>query len=543
MQIATAIRWKLVWVAGMSIGVGGFQPEVAAQFQMSGIELMSHVPLASMGAGNSTGSDIWGWTDSQTGREYALFGHSDGTAFVDITDPSAPSYLGQLPTATDSSIWRDIKVYQDHAFVVSDANGPHGMQVFDLTRLRNVTTPQNFSADTTWGRFGFRSAHNIAINEDSGYAYLVGTTDASGGMVFVDISNPTSPQEVGTFAADGYTHDAQIVNYSGPDSVYLGREIAFNSNEDTLTIVDVTNKSNPLMLGRQEYADSAYAHQGWLTEDHKYFLMTDEGDEFSSSTRLPRTHVWDVQDLNSPQYVGFSEGTVQSVDHNLYVHDGLVYAADYSSGLRVFEMTDLDSADLTEIAWIDTSPDHAGVGFDGAWSVFPYFESGSIIVSDQENGLFVVRLESQLPDPDFNDDNVLNCMDVDALTAVIAAESDDVEFDLNGDGAVNTADLDDWLSQAGAENLPDGRAYVLGDANLNGVVDGQDFLDWNQSKFTETAAFCQGDFNADGITDGQDFLIWNQSWNSASTPSSVPEPSQLAWLVALLVSGMKWIRQ
>src|SRR5690606_20218176 len=96
--------------------------------------------------GASGGNDIWGWTDPETEKEYALMGLNNGTAFVDVSDPVNPVYLGKLPTHTQSSLWRDIKVYADHAFVVSEASG-HGMQVFDLTRLRGVTSPQTFTVD------------------------------------------------------------------------------------------------------------------------------------------------------------------------------------------------------------------------------------------------------------------------------------------------------------------------------------------------------------------------------------------------------------
>ena len=99
-------------------------------------------------------NDIWGWTDPLDGKEYALLGRTTGTAFIDITDPNNPVYLGNLPTHTVSSLWRDIKVYTDHAFIVSEASG-HGMQVFDLTQLRNVPNPPvTFTADAHYSGFG-----------------------------------------------------------------------------------------------------------------------------------------------------------------------------------------------------------------------------------------------------------------------------------------------------------------------------------------------------------------------------------------------------
>ncbi len=126
---------------------------------------------------------------------------------------------------------------------------------------------------------------------------------------------------------------------------------------------------------------------------------------------------------------------------------------------------------------------------------------------------------------DFNADGTFDCADVDALVGEIAGGLNSVGFDLNADGLVNTSDLSDWLAIAGSENLPTGNSYLPGDANLDGTVDGQDFLQWNSNKFTATPAWCAGDFTADGNVDGQDFLVWNsQKFNSADGLSAVPEP-------------------
>ena len=139
----------------------------------NGFDLMSHIPNDILGGEGAEGNDSWGWTDPETGNEYALVGTTTCAAFVDITDPSSPIFLGTLPTATVNSLWRDIKVYNNHAFIVSEAPD-HGMQVFDLTRLRNVANPpETFTADANYNEFG--KAHNIVINEDSGFAYAVGS--------------------------------------------------------------------------------------------------------------------------------------------------------------------------------------------------------------------------------------------------------------------------------------------------------------------------------------------------------------------------------
>jgi choice-of-anchor B domain-containing protein len=369
-------------------------PATGGPFAAANIEFLSQLTLADMGAdGGEKGNDIWGWTDPLTANDYALVGRSDGTAFVDVTDPYNPVYLGFLASETGSTAWRDIKVYANHACIVSDNNGSHGMQVFDLTLLRSVTSPPaSFTGSAHYSGFG--EGHNIVINAASGFAYAVGTDTYSGGLHFIDLSNPLDPVAAGGFSGDGYTHDAQVVNYSGPDTDYAGREIAFNSNEDTLTIVDVTDKNNPLQLSSTGYPNVAYAHQGWLTEDHRYFISNDELDERNiSSVQFTRTHLWDVADLDVPVYKGYYEAAVKSIDHNLYAHDGLAYAANYTTGLRILDLADIATGNLTEIAFIDTHPSKDSLtSYDGAWSVYPFFDSGTLIIGDRDEGLISARL-------------------------------------------------------------------------------------------------------------------------------------------------------
>ena len=363
-------------------------------FEASNIKFLSQLTLTDMAAGSGEkGNDIWGWTDPLTGNEYALVGRSDGTAFVNVTNPYSPVFLGFLASHTGSTAWRDVKVYANHACIVADNNGNHGMQVFDLTQLRAVTSPPVIFTETAHYS-GFQEGHNIAINEASAYAYAVGTETYNGGLHFIDLSDPVNPVAAGGFSGDGYTHDAQVVTYNGPDSSYAGREIAFNSNEDTLTIVDVTDKNSPLQLSRSGYTNTEYTHQGWLTEDQRYFISNDELDEYRiQSVNYTRTHLWDVADLDAPIYMGYYEAAVQSIDHNLYVHNGLAYAANYTTGLRVLDLADIANGNLAEIAYIDTHPSSDSLrSFDGVWSVYPFFDSGTLIIGDRDEGLISARL-------------------------------------------------------------------------------------------------------------------------------------------------------
>ena len=180
---------------------------LAGDYPCRNIDLQSFLAPTDLGGGSAGLNDIWGWTDITTGNEIAIVGRENGTSFVDITDSENPVYLGFLPSHDGGSdSWRDIKIYQDHAFIVADGsnNNTHGLQVYDLTQLANVTPGATLTETAHMGGFG--AAHNIAINEDTGFAYVTGAPPTcSGGLFMVDITSPASPEFVGCFSVDGYT--------------------------------------------------------------------------------------------------------------------------------------------------------------------------------------------------------------------------------------------------------------------------------------------------------------------------------------------------
>ncbi|MFQ5572217.1 MAG: choice-of-anchor B family protein [Rhodothermales bacterium] len=367
---------------------------VAAGFDCASIDLLAFLPLSDLGDPIDV-NDLWGWTDPETGSEYALVGHRNGLAIVDITDPVNPAYLGELPSHTSDSIWRDVKTYRNYAFVVSEAR-IHGMQVFDLTQLRApLAAPVRFQETAYYDGIG--KAHNIVINEESGFAYVVGGTgngeSCNGGLHMVDIRDPEQPSFAGCYSEDGYTHDAQCVIYRGPDADYQGREICMAANEDTITIVDVTRKTEPVQISRVSYPNVGYVHQGWLTEDHRYFVLNDELDELQGKVESTRTLIWDFADLDDPHLLKEYLRPTTSVDHNLYIVGHYVFQANFTSGLRILDISDIEHP--REVAFFDTYP-HGDVvapveWLNGAWSTYPFFESGVVIVGSIKEGLFVLK--------------------------------------------------------------------------------------------------------------------------------------------------------
>ncbi len=395
---------------------------MAGTFPCRNVDLAALLPTADLDgttATNIVANDIWGWTDPQTDKEYALLGLSNGVAFVDVTNPTSPVHLGNLPRHTVDSLWRSMKVYRNHLYVVSEA-ADHGLQVFDLTQLRNVTSPpQVFNETAHYPNFG--GAHTINVNEETGYVYVAGSRPAAGrtpnvdtcpgvsatkggGLHVVDVRNPAAPAFAGCVNGDGYTHETQCVVYRGPDAQHQGREVCFSSNEDTLTVVDVTDKSAPSQLSRTTYDGVGYTHQGWLTGDQTRFLINDELDEQHYNQQHPglppqktRTFVWNVSDLDAPTVQGFHQHGTTAIDHNLYVRGLLAFESNYRSGVRILDVRNAATASLNEVAFFDVYPVDDQALFNGTWGNYPFFASGTVIASGMEQGLFVLRPQVSMP--------------------------------------------------------------------------------------------------------------------------------------------------
>jgi choice-of-anchor B domain-containing protein len=336
-----------------------------------------------------------------TGRDIALIGRTDGTAFVDVTDPVRPRYLGDLlrTKGASASSWREIKTYKNYALIVSDGSGDrHGVQIFDLTRLRNVTTPRRFTEDA---HFAAGSIHDIAVNEQSGFAYAVGTASGGercgGGLLMIDMRVPLKPSFAGCFAdvsglSRGYTHDLQCVTYKGPDTRFTGREICMAANEKTVSIQDVTDKKNVKVIAHADYPTPGYTHQGWFTEDQKYWYLNDETDETGGVGRAvegTRTMIFDLTKLDEPVMVKEYIGPTKASDHNLYVKGDRMYQSNYRAGLRILDIS--DPVNPKEVGYLDTQPGENIPGFSGSWNNYPFFRNGAIGVVSIGEGFFMVR--------------------------------------------------------------------------------------------------------------------------------------------------------
>ncbi len=345
-------------------------------FGASNVQLLGWKTLADFPGANVSGNDCWGYT-APSGREYALIGLSNGTGFVEVTDPGAPVIVDFESGPT--SLWRGVKTYSTYAYAISE--GGSGIQVFDLgsidsgvVTLVNTITTGGFSTAT----------HTVAIDEVSGFLYRAG--GSSQGLVIYSLANPASPSVAGEWHTQ-YVHECQAVTWDLPGA-YLGKQIAFCyvGYSGAVKILDVTNKLAITEISTFAYPGAGYAHQGWLSASKANLYLDDELDDGSFGGA--RTRILDIGNLAAPSYVGFFAGA-PSIDHNLYVKGNRIYEANYRSGLRVFDNTN-PTAPL-QIGYFDTYPEDDAQQFNSLWSNYPFFASGTILGSDIERGLFVWR--------------------------------------------------------------------------------------------------------------------------------------------------------
>ena len=360
---------------------------VAGTFTSSGIQLKSWLPLNTLSAGAQNANSCWGHV-APDGKEYAIIGLYDGTAFVDITNPAAATLKAFV--AGPASLWRDMRTHLGYCYAASE--GGSGIQVINITRLAEGLAP--IVATVTTPTTTTTSTHTLAVDNASGFLYRAG--GGSNGLRMYDLrTTPASPVYVGQWS-DIYIHECQVKTYtSGP---YIGKQIAFccgGANggyaNTGLYIVDVTNKAAPVQIGFAAYPGGKFCHQGWLDENSQYFYINDELDE-GDTVSLTTTIVIDVSNLGNPVFVNRFDNGNTAIGHNLFVKGNLLYEANYRSGFRVFDLS-VNPTDPPEIAYFDTYPGSDSANFNGLWTVWPFFPSGTVIGSDIERGLFVWTVE------------------------------------------------------------------------------------------------------------------------------------------------------
>ncbi|KAK8079678.1 hypothetical protein PG997_007496 [Apiospora hydei] len=367
------------------------------KFKCKNIDLYDFINHATLGSPNTdyrgkSGSSSWGWTDSESGREFIVSGMFDGCAFIEILPEGRMLNLGFLPVFMSSRV---LTIDTSEAPVLF--SNEH-----DLTGHFNETLPLGRS-------------HNVVINEEANYAVAVGVTPRNiscmGGLYFFSLDDPSNPLPLGCDGQDGYVHDAQCLIYRGPDAKYNGRDICYGYNEDTLTIYDVSDKKDSKIISRTSYEGATFTHQGWVNDLNwqgieEWLFMDDEYDEDDSAgpaaDGYPVTYIWDIRSLEQPKQTGLFKGTVRGIDHNQYVVGDLIFQSNYGAGMRVYDVSsvpqDPTGNGVCEIAYFDIRPEDDGlpgggsIEFSGSWSSYAWFKSGFIFINTIERGGYLVKM-------------------------------------------------------------------------------------------------------------------------------------------------------
>ncbi len=381
----------------------------AAGFACDRIDLLSHVELPDISSNPASGADIWGFVDLNTHREYAIIGVRNGTAVFDITDPLIPLEIGLIPG--QATPWRDIKVFQSYddaaarwkayAYVVTEGAGiTDGLFIIDLTSLPHSIRRINYVSD-------FNSAHNVfATNTDYSTGLSVsgeipqlvvaGSNIGGGQFRLYSLADPESPVFVNTTASAGNMHDAstffvaderkntQCVNALNVDAC----EVLVDFRGQSVDLWDITDPADPVRLSFTQYPNRSFSHAGWPSEDSLFLFVQDELDErdFGLNTTV---NVLSLADLTNPTPVGSWVGPTTAIDHNGFVRGNRYYMSNYTRGITILDIT--NPAMPATAGFFDTYATDDMTGFNGAWGVYPFFNSGTIAVSDIDSGLYLLK--------------------------------------------------------------------------------------------------------------------------------------------------------
>jgi choice-of-anchor B domain-containing protein len=309
-------------------------------------------------------SDIWGHVDS-LGNEYAIVGNNNGTSIMDVTDPANPVEV--FFTSGPSSTWRDIKVWDDVAYITNESSG--GLKIIDMSSLPGTIV----GADVySYGgsTYQFDTAHDFYVDE-VGRGYVLGADNGVGGAIILDLfTDPLAPTELGRYN-DFYLHDAFVRG----DTLWGGA-----IDDGIFVVVDVSDPGTPATMATQ-FTPNTFTHNVWASDDGNYVFTTDE----ISGAFIGAYDVSDLANIFQVDQIQSSPGN-GVIPHNTFVNGNYVVTSYYRDGITIHDVT--YPGNMIEVGNYDTSP-LSGEGFNGLWGVYPYLPSGNLIGSDIEGGLFV----------------------------------------------------------------------------------------------------------------------------------------------------------
>lgn len=319
------------------------------------------------GTGGNLYSALWGYV-APNGREYAILGCYNGTAFYDVTDSANIVEVGFIPGPNNN--WREMKVFSNYCYVVSEATNSK-IQIINLANL-----PASVNLVGTSNMTNHSSTHSIS--QDGPYLYLHGCNSTFGqGVTVVDLTNPTSPVKRGGWNTQ-YVHDSRVRN----DTIYACN---IYDPPGTITVINAANKDNLTTIASWVNNPNPFPHNAALTAGRTYIYTTDE-----TSTPPGKLKVWNISNLSNVTFVTNWQptGITNSIVHNVEIYGNYALVAHYTAGIRLLNISNPTTP--VEVAWYDTYPSNNNNTYNGCWGVY-MFPSGKIIGSDRQTGLYVIK--------------------------------------------------------------------------------------------------------------------------------------------------------
>ena len=397
-------------------------------------------------------NDIWGYATGD--QEFAIIGSREKVHFIEVTDPTQITEIAAI-TGGANSLWRDIKTFGNYAYSVAD-QGLEGLSTFDLSAITDETNPMVTRLEQRATEF--TSAHNLFIDVDHGFLYVVGANTDNADIIIYDLNTtPGSPTHLETVSLPGgYIHDVYVKNHvaycsHGNDGLYV-----YNLCGITDPTCSEGEAGTYLELGRLEsYQHQGYNHSSWTKGNYIFFADETHGKPLKV---LDATDLADMQviDFFQSNQLEIAEPTSSdgSIPHNPFIIGNLCVVSYYHDGVVFYDVT--DPANVTEVGYYDTETTNDSYSATaGCWGVYPYLPSGRIIASDKLNGLFVLGMSASLTElatscggvfcddndaSTFNDmeDENCNCVGTPCPTAGMACDDgDDATIDDIEDGNCN----------------------------------------------------------------------------------------------------------
>lgn len=319
-------------------------------------------------------NEIWGYAEG--GREYAIIGSTAGTHIFDVTEPATSHEVAFVEGKVTGSVivHRDFHDFDDYLYMVSD-EGNSSLQIADLRFLPD-SAPVVYDSGALFPR-----SHNIFIDSTSARMYVCGGPLQFAVFSLADPTSPTlllnCPIDVPFWGPIGYVHDVYVRN----DTAYL------NAGPNGLFVVDFNDINNPVMIGSMDvYPQSGYNHSGWLMEHKPYYVLADE--DHGKDVKI--VDVSDYQDIYVVDTISTNVNQY-SIPHNPIFNGDYLYIAYYFDGVYVFDCSEPTDPEL--VGFYDTSTEEHQPGvYRGCWGVYPFLPSGTLLASDMQTGLWVLRV-------------------------------------------------------------------------------------------------------------------------------------------------------